>query len=132
MRQLNPFYKNKEWCYFLTGSFLVTNSLNIDVASKKRLCSTVDLVVSVVRIVLFNIYKIYKRFYIFQGSYNILNFYVYHCQRHIQNLLKHLRWSFLLKAVNNAQPFILDIWFLIIRLRLLSLTVIYIIVRKSL
>ena len=74
MRQLNPFYKNKEWCYFLTGSFLITNSLNIDLASKNRLCSTVDLVVSVVRIVLFNIYKIYKRFYIFQGSYNILNF----------------------------------------------------------
>ena len=73
MRQLNPFYKNKEWCYILTGSFLITNSLNIDVASKKRLCSTVDLVVSVVRIVLFNIYKIYKRFYIFQGSYNISN-----------------------------------------------------------
>ena len=25
----------------------------------------------------------------------------YHCQRRVQNLLKHLRWSFLLKAVNS-------------------------------
>ena len=36
-----------------------------------RLCSAADLF-SVVRVVLFNIHKIYKRFYIFQGGFGVL------------------------------------------------------------
>ena len=103
MRQLNPFHENKEWCCFLTG-FLITNSLNIHISSKKRLCSTVDLF-SVVRVILFNMYKIYKRFDHLQGGFEVfkLQYFKFLCQKHIQNLLKHPRWSFLLKAVKSFQ-----------------------------
>ena len=62
--QLNHLLKSKEGFCFLIGSFLITKSLNIDISSKKRLSSTVDLF-SVVRVILFNIYKIYKPFFSF-------------------------------------------------------------------
>ena len=73
-------------------------------SSKKRLCSTVDLF-SVIRVILFNICKIYKHFDLFQGGFEVLKLQYFKllCQRHIQNLLKHLRWSFLLKAVKSFQ-----------------------------
>ena len=71
--------KTKNGVAFSTRSFLITNSLNIDISSKKGLYSNVDLF-SVVRVVLFNMYKLYKRFYIFHGkfevwNYNVLSFY---------------------------------------------------------
>ena len=43
----------------------------MNISSKKRLYITVE-VFSVVRVVLFNIYKIYKYFYIFQGDFEVL------------------------------------------------------------
>ena len=107
-----PFIKTKNDVAFLTGSFLIMNSLNMDISTKKKLCSTVDLF-SVASIILFNIYKIYKRFYYSQGGLEVLKLqYVKHLyQRHIQNLLKHLRWRPFLKAVKPLkQIFILDIW----------------------
>ena len=81
--------KAKNDVAFLTGSILITNSLNIDISSKKRLWSTVDLF-SVVRVILFNMYKIYQRFYLFQGGFEVLKLQYFKllCQRHIQNLLK--------------------------------------------
>ena len=96
-----PSIKTKNEVVFLTRLFLITNSLNID---KKRLCSTVDLFY-VVRVILFSIYKIYKRFYFFQGGFEVLKLQYFKLlyQGHIQNLLKHLRWSFLLKAVKSFQ-----------------------------
>ena len=96
---------------FLTESFLITKPLNINISNKRRLCSTVD-PFSVFRVALFNIYKIYKRFFIFQGGFKVLKLQYFKllCQRHIQNLLKHLRWSFLLKVVKSfLKKFILDI-----------------------
>ena len=96
---------------FLTESFLITKPLNINISNKRRLCSTMDPVL-VFRVALFNIYKIYKRFFIFQGGFEVLKLQYFKllCQRHIQNLLKHLRWSFLLKAVKSfLKKFILDI-----------------------
>ena len=42
----------------LPGSFLITNPLNVDIFSTKRLCSTVELF-SVARVVFFNMYKMY-------------------------------------------------------------------------
>ena len=47
-----PSIKTKDDVAFLTGSFSIANSLNIDISSKMRLCSTVDLF-SVVRVILF-------------------------------------------------------------------------------
>ena len=41
--QLNPFHKNKEIMFFSIKSFSMTNSLNIDISSKTRLCSAVEL-----------------------------------------------------------------------------------------
>ena len=92
--------KTKNDVAFLTGSILITNSLNINISNKNRLCSTVDLF-SVVRVILFNIYKIYKRFHLFEGGFEVLKLQYFKLlsQRHIQNLLKHLRWSFLLKSI---------------------------------
>ena len=87
----------------LTGSFLVTNSLNKDISSKKRLCSTVDLF-SVVRVVLMNTYKICKRFYIFQRDFKVLKLQYFKllCVLSLsEDLIKLLRWRFLLKAVNS-------------------------------
>ena len=52
-------------------------------------------------------------FYFFQGRFEVLKLqnFKHLCQRHIQNLLKHLRWSSLLKAVKSLkEKFILDIW----------------------
>ena len=99
-----PSIKSKNEVAFLTGSFLITNSLNRDISSKKRLCSTVDLFF-VVRVILFSIYKICKRFYFFQGRFEVLKlqYFKHLCQRHIKNLLKHLKWSFLLKGVKSFQ-----------------------------
>ena len=65
--------KTKKDFAFLTGSFLITKSLNIDIFSKKKLCSTVDLF-SVARVISFNIYKIYKLIFIFQGGFELLKF----------------------------------------------------------
>ena len=72
---------------FSTKSILITNSLNISIFSKKRLCSTVDLF-SVVRVLLFSIYKTYKRFFHFSGRFKVLKsqYFKLLCQRHIQNL----------------------------------------------
>ena len=67
MSQLNFFHKNREMVlFFLTGSFLITNSL-----SKKRLCSTADLF-SIIRIFLINSHKICKNLYIFQRGFEVL------------------------------------------------------------
>ena len=99
-----PSIKTKKDFAFLARSFLITKSLNIDISSKKRLCSTVDLF-SVVRVILFNIYKIYKRFFNFQGGFEVLKLQYFKllCQIQIQSLLKHLRRSFLQRAV---EPFL--------------------------
>ena len=70
---------------------------------------------SVVRVILFNIYKIYKGVFIFQGGFEVskLHYFKLLCKRHTQNLFKHLRWSFLQKAVKSFQKkIILDIWVL--------------------
>ena len=45
-------HKNKEGFCYLTGLFLITKSLNIDISSKNKLCSAVD-VFSLVRVILF-------------------------------------------------------------------------------
>ena len=102
--QLNSSIKTKNNVAFLTRSFLINNSLTMDISSKKRLCGTVDLF-SVARGFLSSIYKIYKRFYLFQGGSEVLKLLYFQllCQRHIQNLVEHLRWSFLLKAVISFQ-----------------------------
>ena len=78
--------KTKNGVAFLTGSFLLTNSLNEDISSKKRLCSTFDKS-SVVRVV-FSIYtKCTNVFTFFREvlkfwNYIILSFCVcYCCQR---------------------------------------------------
>ena len=109
-----PSLKTKSDVAFLTRSFLITNSLNIDISSKKRLWSTVELF-PVVRVILYNIQKIYKRFYLFYGGFEVLKleYFKLLCERHIQSLLKHLGWSFLLKAVKSFQRKIhVDIWVL--------------------
>ena len=109
--QLNPYIKAMKDFAFLTESFLITKPLNINISNKRRLCSSMDPFL-VFRVALFNIYKIYKRFFIFQGGFEVLKLQYFKllCQRHIQNLLKHLRWSFLLKAVKSfLKKFILDI-----------------------
>ena len=62
--QLSPLHKSQEEFCFLSGSFLITKSLNLDSFIKKSLCSIVDLLV---RVILLNIYKIYKRFFHFSG-----------------------------------------------------------------
>ena len=97
-----PSIKAKNEVAFLTASFLITNSLNIDISSKKRLCRTVD-VFSFVRVILLNIYKIYKRFCLIQGRFEVLKlqYFKHMCQRYIQNLLNYLRWSFLLKVIKS-------------------------------
>ena len=99
-----PSIKTKDDVAFLTGWFLITNPLNTDISSKKRWCTTVDLF-SVVRVILFNIYKLYKNFHLFQERFEVLKlqYFKHLCQRHIKNLLKHLRWSFLLKAAKSFQ-----------------------------
>ena len=86
-----PYIKTKKYLAFLTESFLVTKSLNTYITSKKRLCSTMDLF-SVVRAILFNIYKIYKRFFHFWGrewgevwSFK-LQYFKLLCRKYIQNL----------------------------------------------
>ena len=43
----------------------------MNISSKKRFCSTADLF-SFARVVLLNIYKAYKRFYISQGGFEVL------------------------------------------------------------
>ena len=97
--------------------------MNIDISSKKRLCSTVDLF-SVVRVILFNIHKkIQTFFFIFQGevggeggggeeglkfqNHNILNF----CVRGIFRTYQTSEME--LFAVKSFQKIlILDIWIL--------------------
>ena len=104
----NPTIKTKNVA-FLTGSYLITNSLNVDISSKKGLCNIVYLF-SVIWVMLFNIYKIYKRFYLFQRGVEVLKLQYFKllCQAHTQNL--HLTWSFLLKAVRSFKKrFILNI-----------------------
>ena len=110
----NPSIKTKNGVAFLTGSFLITNPLSVDVFSSKRLCSTVELF-SVARVVFFNIYKMYI-FTFFREvlkfwNYNILSFSMfYYCQRRIQNPLntwgRALYWKPLTLFTNR---FILDI-----------------------
>ena len=43
----------------------------MNISTKKRLCSTADLF-SFVSVVLFDTYKIYKRYHIFQGGFEVL------------------------------------------------------------
>ena len=80
--------KTKNGVAFLTGSFLITNPLNVDTSSTKRLYTTVDLF-SVDRVVVFNINKVYT-FTFFKEvlkfwNYNILSFCMfYYCQRRVQ------------------------------------------------
>ena len=92
----NPSVKTKNGIAFLAGSFLMINSLNIDISSKKRLCSTMELF-SVVRVIFFNKYKIYKRYLPFSGR--VWSFKL----QYFKLLLKHPRWSFLLKVVKSFQ-----------------------------
>ena len=97
-----PSIKARNDFAFSTGSFLITKSLNIERSSEKRLCSTEDLF-SVVRVI-FSIYTKYTNvFFILQEGFEVLKlqYFKLQCQRHIQNLLKHLRWSFLLKSVKS-------------------------------
>ena len=107
--------KTKNGVAFSTGSFLITNSLNMDVSYKKRLCSTLD-IFSVFRVVLFNTYKNRN---IFTFSRKVLKFWNYniwsfsmssHCQWRIQNLMKH-PGAFCRKPLGLfTKRFIVDIW----------------------
>ena len=110
----NPSIKTKNDLAFLTWSFLITHSLNIDISSKKRLCSTVDLF-SVVRVILFNIYKIHQRFYLCREglklwNYNILSFCVRSIFRTFSNIWDRAFCWKLLSLLKKR--FILDIWLL--------------------
>ena len=61
-----------EWCRFFNR--IIFNCQFIEyrnISTNKKLCNTLDLF-SVGRVVLFNIYKIYKRLYIFQGDFEVL------------------------------------------------------------
>ena len=102
VRQLNPLDKNKEWCRFFNMIILNYQLIEYRHTSKKRLYSNVD-VFSVARVILFNTYKIYKRFYLFQGSFKLLKYLKHLCQRQIKNLLKRLKWRILLKVVKSFQ-----------------------------
>ena len=115
MWRSNPLHKNKGWCCFFNWRVFITNSWNIDISRKKRLCSTVELL-SVVGVILFNIYKIYKRFYLFKGRFEVLKLQYFKplSQRCIQNLLRHLRWNFLLKVLLQIHTFLI---FATLRLR---------------
>ena len=53
---------------FLTGSFLITNSFNIDVSSNKRLA---QLTYCLLWVIMFSIFKIYKCFYLLQGEFEV-------------------------------------------------------------
>ena len=114
VRQLNPFHKNKEGCCFFNRiifNYQIVEYRHIQQREIMQHCGPIF----VVRVILFSIYKIYKRFLIFQGGFQVLKlrYFKLLCQKHIQNLLKDLRWSFLLKAVKSFQKkFILDIWVL--------------------
>ena len=65
--------------------------MNIDIPNKKKLFGTVD-PFSIIRVILFNIYKKYKRFYLFQGRFEVLKleYFKHLCQTYIKSLLKHL------------------------------------------
>ena len=53
---------------FVTGSFLITNSFNIDVSSNKRLAL---LTYYLLWVIMFSIFKIYKCFYLLQGEFEV-------------------------------------------------------------
>ena len=119
MRLLNRFHKNKEWCCFLTASFSIINSLNIDISRKKEImqrcgpifccCNCFVQYIQNIQTFLQFFWEVSK-FY----NYNLPSFRLCcHYQKCIQNLLKHLRWSFLLKAFDSFHKrLILDIWVL--------------------
>ena len=67
----------------------MTKSLNIDISSKKKLSSAVDLFY-VVRVILFTIYRIYESVFHFSegGKFEVLKLQYFKllCQRHIENV----------------------------------------------
>ena len=109
-----PSIKTKNDAPFLTGWFLITNSLNIDISSKNKLSSSVDLL-SIVMVILFNIYKIYKCFYLFQGEFEVLNYNILgFCVRGVFRTFSNI-WdgAFCWKLFNLLKKrFVLDIWVL--------------------
>ena len=103
-----PSIKTTNDASFLTGSFLITNSFNIDISDNNRSCSTVDL---------FSVVQYMQHIQTFLPySWRVLSFKKQYfnlmCHRQLQNLLKHLKWSVLLKSVKSFQKKTLDIWVL--------------------
>ena len=100
----NPSIKAKNNVAFLTGSFLITNSLNIDISSKRDYAALWSYFLLLGLFCSINT-KYTNVFYLFEGGFEVLKLQYFKllCQRHIQNLLNHLRWSLLLKAVKSSQ-----------------------------
>ena len=84
VRQMNCFHKNEEW-------FLVTNLLNIGIFLGKGDYAAVRTYFSSVWVVLFNVYNIYKHFYIFRGGFLHLKHWKYHRKSYNISIL-YLLW----------------------------------------